>query len=123
MGFLSHKKVLNFLNKTEIAVVPSRWEEPFGRTSLEASSRGCAKIISNRGGLPETTDHCIILKKNDARNLYIVLKKLINNNNIRKNLQLDSFKNVKHLTRENSKLIDDLRFNLINKFKLNYNKN
>ncbi len=123
LGFLSHKKVLNFLNKTEIAVVPSRWEEPFGRTSLEASSRGCATVISNRGGLPETTDHCIILKKNDARNLYIVLKKLINNDNIRKNLQLDSFKNVKHLTRENSKLIDDLRFNLINRFKLNYNKN
>ncbi len=123
LGFLSHKKVLNFLNKSEIAVVPSRWEEPFGRTSLEASSRGCATIISNRGGLPETTDHCIILKKNDAKNLYIALKKIINNNNIRKNLQLNSFKNVKHLIKENSKLIDGLRINLINRFRLNYNKN
>ena len=57
LGYLSHKEVLKFLCKTEIAVVPSRWEEPFGRTSLEASSRGCATIISNRGGLPETSDH------------------------------------------------------------------
>ena len=63
LGFLKHKKVLQFLNKSEIAVVPSRWEEPFGRTALESSSRACATIISNRGGLPETTDHCIILKK------------------------------------------------------------
>ena len=41
----------------------SRWNEPLGRTSLEASSRGCAVIISDRGGLPETITHAIILKK------------------------------------------------------------
>jgi len=56
LGFLNHRKTLDILNKSEIAVVPSRWEEPFGRTSLEASWRGCATIISNRGGLTETTD-------------------------------------------------------------------
>ena len=50
LGFVSHQKVLKFFEKTNIAVVCSRWEEPFGRTSLEASSRGCAVIISNRGG-------------------------------------------------------------------------
>ena len=47
--------------KTSISIVPSRWEEPFGRTALEASSRGCATIISNKGGLPETTNQAIIL--------------------------------------------------------------
>ena len=52
MGFLNHKSTLNKLSKSEIAVVPSRWEEPFGRTSLEASANGCAVIITNRGGLP-----------------------------------------------------------------------
>ncbi len=123
LGFLNHKKVLNFLNKSEIAVVPSRWEEPFGRTSLEASSRGCATIISNRGGLPETTDHCVILNNNNSKNLFKSLKKLITNNNFRKKLQKESFKNVKHITKNNYKLIDDLRLNLINQFQLNYNKN
>ena len=34
LGFLSHKKTLNILNKSQITVVPSRWEEPFGRTAL-----------------------------------------------------------------------------------------
>ena len=77
MGFLNHKKTLNFLNRSEIAVVPSRWAEPFGRTALEATSRGCATIISNKGGLSETTDHGIILKKVDEANLYKNIKKLI----------------------------------------------
>ena len=76
---MRHKKVLEFLNKSEIVVVPSRWEEPFGRTALESSSRACATIISNKGGLPETTDHCIILKKIDSTELYKELKNLINN--------------------------------------------
>ena len=35
----------------------------FGRSCLEQASRGCATIISNRGGLIETTNHAIILKK------------------------------------------------------------
>ncbi len=123
LGFLNHKKVLNFLNKSEIAVVPSRWEEPFGRTALEASSKGCATIISNRGGLPETTDHSIILKKNTANELYKKISKLILNRKYRKKIQFQSFNNVKHLINSNTKLIDDLRNELIDVFKLNYNKN
>ena len=123
LGFLNHKKVLNFLNKSEIAVVPSRWEEPFGRTALEASSKGCATIISNRGGLPETTDHSIILKKNTANELYKKISKLIANKEYRKKIQSQSFNNVKHLINNNTKLIDDLRNELIDIFKLNYNKN
>ena len=54
MGFLDHEKVLSIFKKTSIAVACSRWEEPFGRTSLEASANGCAVVITNKGGLPET---------------------------------------------------------------------
>ena len=50
LGFLKHRRVLEHLDKTSISVVPSKWEEPFGRTALEASSRGCATIISDKGG-------------------------------------------------------------------------
>ena len=123
LGFLKHKKVLEFLNKSEIAVVPSRWEEPFGRTALESSSRACATIISNRGGLPETTDHCLILKKLDASELYTQIKKLIQKKTFRKKIQIDGFKNVKHLIKENAKLIDDIRENLVQKFNLNFIRN
>ncbi len=123
LGYLNHKNVLRFLAKTEIAVVPSRWEEPFGRTALEAASRGCATIISNRGGLPETTGERILLKKLSSNELYIQLKKLILNNKLRKEIQKKSFLNVKHVTQDNSYLIDKIRESLVFKYKFNYNKN
>ena len=63
LGFKKHNEVLSNFEKTSIAVVCSRWNEPFGRTSLEASSMGCATIITNRGGLIETTNHPVVLKK------------------------------------------------------------
>ena len=37
-GYTKHNKILKFLEKVSISVVCSRWEEPFGRTSLEAAS-------------------------------------------------------------------------------------
>ena len=123
LGFLKHKDVLKFLNKSEIAVVPSRWEEPFGRTALESSSRACATIISNRGGLPETTDHCIILNKLNANELYKEIKKLIKNIKLRKKIQKNGFKNIKHLVKNNSELIDRIRDSLIQNFSLNYLRN
>ena len=58
------------LQKISISVVCSRWNEPFGRTSLEAASRGSAVIISNKGGLPETSKSAIILKSLDEENLF-----------------------------------------------------
>ncbi len=123
LGFLTHKKTIDLLNRSEISVVPSRWEEPFGRTALEASSCGCATIISNRGGLTETTDHAIILKKNDELNLYKELKQLILNNRKRKNLQKLSRNNIKHLIVRNTKIIDQIRDNIFPKYNLNLLKN
>ena len=122
LGFLNHKKTINFLNQSEIAVVPSRWEEPFGRTSLEASSCGCATIISNRGGLTETTDAAVILKNLNSNDLYLEIKKLIINNKKRKSLQSKGQNNIKHLINENTKVIDQIRESSIPFFKINFNK-
>ncbi|MBD1160644.1 glycosyltransferase family 4 protein, partial [Pelagibacterales bacterium SAG-MED14] len=123
LGFINHKDTLNLLNRSEIAVVPSRWQEPFGRTALEASSRGCATIISNRGGLKETTDHAVILKKLDPRSLYLEIKKLIKYTNKRKLIQKLGKRSTKHLINENTKLIDQIRENCFPQFNVNYIKN
>ena len=79
-----HIRGFCYLSKSEIAIIPSRWEEPFGRTALEASSRGCATIISDRGGLSETTDHAIKLKKTDVKNIELETEKLIRDKKFRK---------------------------------------
>ena len=119
LGFLSHKKTMAMFNKSEIAVVPSRWEEPFGRTALEASSRGCATIISNRGGLTETTDHAVVLNKIDQVDLYKNLKKLINEKKFRKKLQYLGKKNIKHIISKNTKIIDQVRQDIFPNYNLN----
>ena len=46
LGFKKHNEVISIFKKTSISVVCSRWEEPFGRTSLESSSCGCAVVIT-----------------------------------------------------------------------------
>ena len=109
LGFLNHKNVLELLDKTSISVVPSRWEEPFGRTALESSSRGCATIISNKGGLPETTNQAIILKNLNDEILYKQIRYLIRNSKRRKQIQIDSLNNVQHIITSNSKIIDKIR--------------
>ena len=122
LGFINHKQTLKLLNESEIAIVPSRWEEPFGRTSLEASSRGCATIISNRGGLKETTDNAIILKKLDTANIYNEIKKLILDVKSRKKIQHLGRKNVKHLIDKNTILIDQIRESCVPFFNINFIK-
>jgi len=99
LGFLPHYKVLEIFKQTSIAVACSRWEEPFGRTSLEASASGCAVIITDKGGLPETVTNAKILKDLSVKNLEQVIKKFIENKKLRSEYQKLSLKNF-YLTHE-----------------------
>ncbi len=113
LGFKEHNEVINIYKKTNIAVVCSRWEEPFGRTSLEASANGCAVIISNKGGLPETITNGKILKHLTVREIYKNIKDLIVNPKLRKNYQILSYKNFYLSHQYVSKQIDEVRNNLL----------
>ena len=93
LGFLNHEKVLKIFEQSSIAVACSRWEEPFGRTSLEASANGCAVVITNKGGLPETVTNAIILSKLSVKELYKEISILIEKEDLRKSLQILSIKN------------------------------
>ena len=108
-GFKSNKFILNKLKEVSISVVPSKWNEPFGRSSLEASSRGCALITSNRGGLAETTKDCLVISNIDDKSIYNKIKLLIINEKLRKKLQKNTYKNFFLTNKYVSKQIDDLR--------------
>jgi glycosyltransferase involved in cell wall biosynthesis len=56
LGYRDHAGVMAALARVAIAVVPSRWQEPFGLTALEAMASGAALITSRRGGLAELTE-------------------------------------------------------------------
>ena len=59
----------------------------------------------------------------NAENLYLNIKKLIKNEKLRKKLQIDGFKNVKHTIKSNSIIIDSIREKLVHNFSLNFIKN
>ncbi len=109
LGFKNNEFILNFLKKVSISVVSSRWEEPFGRTSLEAASRGSAVIISNKGGLPETSKSAIILKSLDEENLFQEISNLILDKKRLVKKQKQNYKNFYLTHKYVSKIIDNLR--------------
>ncbi len=122
-GWISHDKALELYNKTSISVVPSTWEEPFGRTSMEAASRGCATIISKRGGLKETVNHAIFLNKINHEEVFDKMDLLIKKKDLRKKLQKKLFSNVLHKLSLNSRKIDIYRDEILSDFVFSLNKN
>ena len=116
-GFKNNKYVLKKLEEVSIAIVPSRWDEPFGRSSLEAASRGCAIIRSNTGGLKETTEHSIVLKKMTSKELFKKIDILIKNKKKLNKLQKLNFKNFKLTNEYSSNLLDDVRKRILLKDK------
>ncbi len=63
LPFSSHQTVMDLFKQAHIAVVPSVWDEPFGRTAVEALASGCALICSDRGGLKEITQGAAVSLK------------------------------------------------------------
>jgi glycosyltransferase involved in cell wall biosynthesis len=50
---IPHKEVLAHYSRSAIALIPSKWKEPFGRTALEGHFARCGVISSGTGGLRE----------------------------------------------------------------------
>ena len=93
LGLIFYRLALKLLSKISISVICSRWEEPFGRTSLEASANGCAVIITNKGGLPETVTDAKIINNLNEKILTKNIISLIENKTLRKKLQSLSIQN------------------------------
>ena len=109
LGFKKHNDVIDIFKKTSITVACSRWEEPFGRTSLEASANGCAVIITNKGGLPETVTDAKILQKLNVSSLTNSINILVKDKKLRLSLQSKSIKNFYLTHRFVSNKIDNYR--------------
>lgn len=48
--------VVVLLHAADVVVVPSLWEEPFGRVVIEALATGRPAVVSRTGGTPEVLD-------------------------------------------------------------------
>ena len=112
LGFQNHSNVSKWFVKSDICVVCSRWEEPFGRTALEASSSGCAVIITNRGGLTEASPKSLKINNLTVKNLENTIKKLVKNENLKRSLQKKIYNNFYLSNFYIAKKIDNYRSGL-----------
>ncbi|HHH2875656.1 glycosyltransferase [Klebsiella pasteurii] len=53
ISFIGFTENIEFYNQVDCVVVPSRYNEPFGRVAMESIFMGKSVIVSERGGLPE----------------------------------------------------------------------
>ena len=119
IGYKKNSEVLKYYSQSEIAIGNSVWDEPLGRIAIEASSRKCFPIISNKAGLAESKKIAHVLKKNDSNELYKVLKKITSNIKFRRKKQNLFYDNNNFDVKIISKKLDTLRDEIINRYKYN----
>jgi glycosyltransferase involved in cell wall biosynthesis len=90
LPFMPHEDVMGWVRRAAIASVPSVYEEPFGRTALEAMAWGAALICSGTGGLREiTADKAVILPRVTAEAIQAAAETLIGDEALRRRLQVE----------------------------------
>jgi glycosyltransferase involved in cell wall biosynthesis len=123
--WLSHKQIINIYKKSSISVVPSTWDEPFGRTAMESSDMGNALITTGKGGLKETVLNPIIIKKINSQSIQREIEKLIKHPNLLKKIQKFNYENKKINYNENLIKLFNQKNNLLMKgsYKINFINN
>ena len=121
LGYLNNKEVLEYYQKSEIAVGNSVWDEPLGRIAIEASSRKCLAIISNKAGLSESKKIAHVLKNNSSLEIFNYLKKITSDNKLRRKKQNIFYKNNNFDIKIFAKKLDSIRDNTL--FKLDKRQN
>ena len=66
-GFIPYKNMPDYLQLSDIAVIPSIWNDPFPTTELEAQAMGLPIITTLRGGIPEevSEENAILLETDE----------------------------------------------------------
>ena len=66
-GYIVYEMIPDYLMLSDVAVIPSIWNDPFPTTILEAQAMGLPIVASKNGGIPEevTNDNAILLETND----------------------------------------------------------
>lgn len=92
---LPHTAVRDAFRAAAIALVPSRFEEPFGRTAIEAMAGGAALITSLRGGLREIAEGIsLVINPEDPASIAGAISRLIQDEPLRHRLAGEGRKRV-----------------------------
>lgn len=55
--WMQHVELYNLMKQVKMVVLPSEWEEAFGRILIEGIANGTLAVGSNRGGIPEVLNY------------------------------------------------------------------
>ena len=82
--FVPRAEVASLLQTADVAVVPSRWPEPFPLTVLEGMAAGAAVVGSEIGGIPETLrGPGVLVKPGSVEDLAAALEAMADDENYR----------------------------------------
>lgn len=99
-GFIPYKQMPQYLKLSDLAVIPSLWDDPCPNTVLEAQAMGLPIITTRRGGIPEeVTEKNAILLETDKffiDNLTSAIKDLYEHPEKRKQMGEASLTNSKY---------------------------
>lgn len=103
-GFVSYSNMPQYLKLSDIAVIPSLWDDPCPNTVLEAQAMGLPIITTRRGGIPEevTEENAILLDTDEhfVENLTSAILKLYEHPEIRQKMSEASIDNSKYYNHE-----------------------
>ncbi|MHA1299984.1 MAG: glycosyltransferase family 4 protein [Candidatus Helarchaeota archaeon] len=99
LGKVAFKKMGKLYQSVNIVCIPSVWPEPLSRVTFEAMSLGKPVISSNVGGQAEAIEDGktgLLVPPNNVNELADAILKLVNNEELRRNLGLEGKKIVKN---------------------------
>lgn len=111
-GYIDHNEIMRYFAKAEIAVIPSVWEEPFGRTVLEAMCGGAAVVTSGAGGIKEIIGNTgVVVHPVTADGLACAISELATNPAKRTAVQQEGYKRATTCfdIRQLTEIFDDIR--------------
>lgn len=112
-GTVDFDKIKEYYENASCVAVPSLWNEPFGRTAIEAMSTGTPVIASNRGALPCVCRNQIVVEPK-PENFAREINKMLSNYSQYKKLCYDARLNSKkYLLGRQAKKLDDIIENAV----------
>jgi len=110
------EEVKRAYERAAVAVVPSKWVEPFGRTALEAHAGGAALISSGSGGLSEISgDTALMLPDVSAEAIAAAVRVLLASDQQRSQLANAGAARVRNRLdiRRQARLMDEFLHNVV----------
>ena len=87
-GYLEKSEIRALQQEAEIIACPSLWQEPMGKTVIEALAAGSALLTTRRGGIPEAAEgRAHIIDNPNAETFVAALEKLVDDDAYRAGLQ------------------------------------